>query len=38
MEVRKRFMMEYEGSDETFALIAGYTNGGAAYRITYKEL
>lgn len=31
------FMMEYD-SDETFAFIAGYTSGGAPFKITHEEM
>jgi hypothetical protein len=31
-------MKEYEDSDDTFAYIAGYTDGGAPFGITYEEM
>lgn len=31
-------LSQYPDSDDTFAFIAGYTGGGAAYGITWEEL
>lgn len=30
--------MDFRDSDEVFAVIAGYTDGGAAYGVTWDEL